>query len=336
LPKVKNGHYVSRRLNIPPAQVLALRSELLLTSIESYRPSVVLVDKHPFGVCGEFRAALESARNLGARTALGLRDILDEPSAVCREWAEQREEIPALFDLILVYGERAVFDPIAEYKFGAELSMRTRFCGYVLNEEGITRPPESLNGAHTGPLVVGTAGGGEDGFALLENVLRAAVGATWRAFIVAGPMMPRAQFSALETLAARSNAALYRFVPNVHHLFRFTKALVCMGGYNTLVEAVATGVPTICVPRIAPRREQALRANAFEKLGLLRTLPPDKLTPELLRKAIEAALGDGHEKVSATGRTVLQLGGALQAARHLYDLAQTREGAGAQNKSIVA
>src|SRR5260221_11635612 len=60
LRKVANEQYSSRRLRIPTAEIRALRSALLLTAVKSFRPSVVLVDKHPFGVSGEFRPALDA------------------------------------------------------------------------------------------------------------------------------------------------------------------------------------------------------------------------------------------------------------------------------------
>jgi predicted glycosyltransferase len=327
LRKVRNGHYVSRSLPIPPEDLLSLRSHLLCASIESYRPSVVLADKHPFGVCGEFRPALECARSSGARAVLGLRDILDEPAVVRREWEHQREQIPALFDVVLVYGARNVFDPVAKYEFGPAVAARTRFCGYVLNEPDDSALPEELfDETDSRPLVVATAGGGEDGFALLQTFLQASSDAPWRALVFAGPMMPDAHFSALNTSAANGQVALHRFVPNLHRLFRAADVLVCMGGYNTLVEAAAAGVPTVCVPRITPRREQAMRANAFEKLGLLRAVAPDKLTSPKLRAAIDTALTSRREKIFAEDLPLLHFDGAMQAARHLRELARLHEG----------
>src|SRR5260370_5745681 len=72
LRKVANDHYVSRRLRISTSQIRALRSALLLATVKSYRPTVVLVDKHPFGAGGEFHAALEKVRTYGAHSDLGL------------------------------------------------------------------------------------------------------------------------------------------------------------------------------------------------------------------------------------------------------------------------
>src|ERR1043166_4077613 len=55
LRKVSNGEYSSRHLRIPVHEIRSLRAELLLTAVKSFSPSVVLVDKHPFGASGEFK-----------------------------------------------------------------------------------------------------------------------------------------------------------------------------------------------------------------------------------------------------------------------------------------
>src|SRR6185295_10500544 len=86
LRKVANQRYEARRLPLNARETRTMRSSLLLSAVKSFRPHVVLADKHPFGASGEFRHALAAARRRGARTALGLRDILDDPATVRREW----------------------------------------------------------------------------------------------------------------------------------------------------------------------------------------------------------------------------------------------------------
>ena len=335
LRKVSNGHYVARRLKIPPEDALALRSALLSTAVRAFHPGVVLVDKHPFGVCGEFLAGLETARRIGARVALGLRDILDEPKVVNREWENLRDEITPYFDAVLIYGEREVYDPVTEYQFTPVLASRCHYCGYVLNERDAS--PASALPLHgdARPLVIATAGGGEDGFVLLENFLRASAGASWRALVVAGPMTPEPLFLRLQELASQSGALLHRFVSNLPSLFPHAGALVCMGGYNTLVEAASAGIPTVCVPRIKPRREQAMRADAFQRLGLLCALPSESLSPDSLRLAISEALRRGGEKNLVPRPPVLHFEGAKRAARRLRDLNRPRATASPPRVSLV-
>ena len=78
LRKVGNDQYQSRRLAIPTQEIRALRSALLATAVKSFRPDVVLVDKHPFGPGGEFSAALAALKQSGGRAALGLRPTADD------------------------------------------------------------------------------------------------------------------------------------------------------------------------------------------------------------------------------------------------------------------
>src|SRR5437867_11857638 len=181
LRKVSNHEYAPRRLRIPVAEIRALRSELLHAAVKAYRPTVVLVDKHPFGAKGEFRAGLEELRAAGGCAVLGLRDILDEPANVLKEWSPHRmqERISEFYDRVLVYGERSVFDPISEYDFPDSLAARTRFCGYVVNRDDSELAGEPgafpyLRDRGARPTVLATAGGGEDGFLLLQTFIRAA------------------------------------------------------------------------------------------------------------------------------------------------------------------
>lgn len=327
LRKAANDEYRSRRLPVHTDDIRSLRSALLEAAVQSFQPSVVLVDKHPFGARGEFRAGLELLKGYGGHAVLGLRDILDEPAVVRREWAEHELQgrIAGFHDRVFVYGDRSVFDPIAEYGLPAGVAERTRFCGYVVNEDEAGRfertPLEFNRHGRTRPVVVATAGGGEDGFALLKNFIDAAADAPWQGIAITGPMTPEAELSQLCSRAARSGVHLHTFIPQLPALFGSVDALVCMGGYNTLTEAASHAMPTVCVPRVVPRTEQLIRATAFERLGLLRMLPPDQLNPASLRAAVAAALatppGALREKVELT----LNFDGARCAAQELLALA---------------
>jgi predicted glycosyltransferase len=108
-------------------------------------------------------------------------------------------------------------------------------------------------------------------------------------------------------------------------LFCTVDALVCMGGYNTLLEAVCKGVPTVCVPRAWPRSEQLIRAKAFERLGLVRTIHPDRLSSDELQRQIAATLGTPSEQVLERA-FALRVDGAQRAADHLLDLFSAEPG----------
>lgn len=328
LRKDGNEKYSSRRLLVSIEEIRALRSELLLTAVKSFQPNVVLVDKHPFGASGEFKAGLKALHKRGGRAVLGLRDILDEPAQVLQEWKpyKMQKRITEFYDQVIVYGDRAIFDPITAYEFPAPLAKRTAFCGYVLNRESMETldnfewpfPPRERR---TRPVVLATTGGGEDGFRTLEAFIRASARASWQAVAVAGPMTPANELASLQKLAAECSVTFRNFVPHLSALFGSIDALVCMGGYNTLVEAAALGVPTVCVPRVTPRTEQLIRAEAFARLGLLQVCQPEQLQAETLRAQITVALQTSAPDLQSRARAALNFNGAQQAAECLHALA---------------
>jgi len=328
LRKVANEEYSSRHLAVSFEEIRALRSDLLLTLVKSFRPNVTLVDKHPFGASGEFKAGLKALRKLGGRSVLGFRDILDEPERVRAEWRPygMQRRIANYYDRVLIYGERAIFDPVSVYAFPDALAERTLFCGYVVRHDDLEELvnfswPFPLRPERKRPVVLATAGGGEDGFQLLKAFVEAAQTAPWQGVAVAGPMTPEPQFAALQRYVTAGGVSLRRFVPHLSALLGSVDALVCMGGYNTLAEAVSLGVPTVCVPRVAPRTEQLIRALAFERLGLLKTVTPDKLAADSLRAAVNCVLTADVAALRARAHAALSFEGARRTAELLTSLA---------------
>jgi predicted glycosyltransferase len=327
LRKLGNERYAARRLPVPWRDVRAVRAKILAAAVESFRPAVLLADKHPLGVGGELVPALEAARAAGGRAVLGLRDVLDEPAAVAAEWRARGlfDRIPEYYDRVLVYGQPDILNPVREYGFPEGVAAITLFCGYVVSPASVPnrngpRGATVPSRAPARPRVLATAGGGEDGFALLASFVEAAADTRWQATVVSGPQCRPEKERRLCGLAGEAGAEFRRFVPGLSSAFGSLDALVCMGGYNTLLEAAASGVPTVCVPRIRPRREQLLRAQAFARLGLLRLLEPRHLDATALRVEVESALGT-RANLAGRAERLLDLGGARRAARHLLDVA---------------
>lgn len=322
LRKLGNGRYAARRLRISRRDVSDVRAALLAAAVESFRPDVVLADKHPLGADGELRPALEIARDQGARLVLGLRDILDDAVEVAREWAaaDLFGWIEELYDRVLVYGQADIVDPVGEYGFPSAAASMTHFCGYVVRPPPFAAPAAPDRSRASRPRVLATAGGGEDGSDLLAMFIEAAAGRPWDAQVVTGPHCAAGPARRLLRLGAEAGVGCRRFAPELGAQFGSFDALVCMGGYNTLTEAVASGVPTVCVPRVRPRREQLLRARAFARLGLLSVVEPGGLSAGRLREAIESAMCPPL----GGARGSLDLGGAGRAASHLVELATGR------------
>ena len=92
-------------------QAVEQRAEAFWAAARVEPPARRGVDRHPYGLAGELRDALDDAAWHGAALVLGLRDMLDQPSAVAEELAgDGWGGVADRFDEVLVYGERVLCD----------------------------------------------------------------------------------------------------------------------------------------------------------------------------------------------------------------------------------
>src|SRR5262245_10874193 len=132
--KLRNGDYTSLSLDVDIEHTLALRASIIEHTAQVFEPHLFLVDKEPLGLLGEVRKTLRMLRRRGGcRLVLGLRDIMDEPTSLAREWQRKRV-LPALerlYDEIWVYGLSQIYDPVSSYRFPPAVAAKTVFTGYL-------------------------------------------------------------------------------------------------------------------------------------------------------------------------------------------------------------
>src|SRR5690606_39826744 len=98
--------------------------------------------------------------------------------------------------------------------------------------------------------------------------------------LVTGPQMPAADRQRIARIAAgRDDLVVREVVDGAAGLVARASAVVGMGGYNTVCEAMAARTPMLVVPRVTPRREQLIRARALADRGAVSVLEPRALTP---------------------------------------------------------
>lgn len=325
LAKDLDGTYRARFLPLPLDTVIGMRAAILLHALDDFAPDLLVVDKVPLGVHRELQAALAVVRaKFGTRTVLGLRDVLDEPSAAVREWDASRtsEVIDHSYDQVWVYTDPAVYDPAVEYGWPGSVRTKVAYTGYL------ARGRSDLLGSAAGaeapelrsPYVLGLVGGGQDGAALS----RAFVGATFPTghlgVLVTGPYLPGAVREELRAASAgRDNVVVLDFVPHVPALINGASASVAMGGYNTVCELLDSGRPVLLAPRIVPRREQAVRAERLHAADLADVLTPETLTAEHL----SSWLADAVARPSRT-HTAVDLDGLARIPQLVDDLVPHR------------
>ncbi|NJC22583.1 putative glycosyltransferase [Arthrobacter pigmenti] len=304
--------YLPRNLAIKQKKLIKLRSSLIGAVLEDFRPHLVVIDRHPFGVDHELADGLDRLRRKrpGCRVVLGLREVLDRPATARKEWdALDLNQVRDDFDELWVYGDPEVHNPVHTGEIPPELTHLVRHTGYLSAGRPVRRRTSS-----TGvPYVVTMAGGGSDGLDVLLTAARAAVPAGHEHLIITGPQMPKAHRAQIEA-AAQPGTEVLGSVRDALSEIRDAAAVVAMGGYNTVCEIMSTTTPALIVPRVHPRREQLIRARSLARHQLLDFCHPDQFTPN----ALSTWLGDvAGTQVQRTG---VKLDGLASASRFADEL----------------
>ena len=300
--KSAEGRYVSRQEGLSLAETVSRRKKRIRTAVMEFEPDLFLVDHSPTGLRGELLPLLADLRHRqDCEIVLGMRDVLDEPSHVIDTWRRDGTYrlIEGLYDQIWVYGCREVFPIDDLYRIPEALKGKVAYLGY-LNRSSLDPNPPKINVALGFPdpdksHLVCLVGGGGDGYPLSRAFLQmlSMCPDRWNGTLVTGPFLSREKRNRLASRYGHlRNLQMLRFTSHVEDLVRSANLLVSMGGYNAVMEAMAFQKPAVVVPRVFPRREQWLRATAFERLGLLRCLEPEDLHPESLADAVRESLSD--------------------------------------------
>ncbi len=323
--KLKDGEYTSLALHIDLEQTLLMRESIIYHTAKSFRPDLFLVDKEPTGLQGEVVSTLEMLRKNGAVNVLGLRDVMDEATALKKEW-ERKQVQPVLENLyhrIWVYGMKQMGNPVDELELADSIINKISFTGYLQREiptdTNWVEPPVNLDD----PFILVTTGGGGDGIEMIDWVISAyesGTKVTHRAIIVTGPFMPMIhQQDFIQRCEVLDDIEILTFEAHFELLMEKSSAVVAMGGYNTFCEIISLDKKALIVPRSLPRQEQLIRARRARDLGLVKMLDPSgERDPEIMAKAlchlpqqqkpstfeVERML-DGHNKIAGLVTSLL-------------------------------
>ena len=313
LAKSADGSYTSRTLQVGLDDLITLRGRTIRAALEAFEPDVLIVDNVPRGARRELDDALMYLRGLEhARCVLGLRDVLDTPLTVRREWdaARNLEAIREFFDEVWIYGDPAVFDGVREYAFPPSVANRTHYLGYLDQRSRLASTEDARSESAPrlelppGRLALCLVGGGQDGAELAEAFALATLPPDMSGVIVTGPYMPSAVRARLRAAAADTRRLrVLEFVQEPLRLLARAERVVAMGGYNSVCEILSLAKPALIVPRVRPRREQAIRAERLHALGFVDVLNADALTPGRVSEwlANDVSFPDGSRSVDLRG-----------------------------------
>jgi predicted glycosyltransferase len=330
LCKDATGTCAPRHLAMTTSNVVDLRRSVLTAALGAFDPDVLIVDHLPRGAHRELEPSLARLRARGGRAVLGLRDVLEEPAVVRREWAAARHEaaIRTWYDAVWVYGDCEVYDVVREVPLPPDIAAMVTYTGYLdsrarlaLASTGADVSPASL-GLPAEPLILCLLGGGSDGAHLAQAFLDATLPPGTTGLLVTGPFMPARLRRRMHALAAaRPCMRVVDFMAEPALLMGRAARVITMGGYNGVCDVLSFGKPALVVPRALPRREQLIRARRLSALGIVDMLPPDEVTPARLSSWLAR-----EPSVLARADHVIDMGGLARLPRLLEEVLQGNRG----------
>jgi predicted glycosyltransferase len=242
------------------------------------------------------------ARKNHPRIVLGIRDIIDAPDVVRELWHREGtfKAINSYYDDVLIYGCPDVFDASVEYGLCNEVQKKITYCGYVCAQ----RPHKSKSemrqdlGITKDKLVLVTAGGGHDGYPMMQACMdafrRMGKDPPFEVIFIAGPLMEHGLKKTLRGQGAELNI---RVLSHVHESLGYLEAadlVITMAGYNSMCEILNLKKKALVIPREGPRAEQRMRSRMFADRGVVDVLYANELSPERLAARIVANLTDSR------------------------------------------
>ncbi|MFZ1816023.1 MAG: glycosyltransferase, partial [Rhizobiaceae bacterium] len=288
--KLYNGEYDSIGEYIDLEDILMMRRLIIQRTAEAFQPDMMIVDKEPLGLKGELEPTLAMLRKRDCKVVLGLRDVMDSPDNLEKEWGPKNilSKMEDYYDRIWVYGPERFWNPLDGLDIAPTLLDRVHHVGFLQREL-----PSALGDIHFLPdkYILVTAGGGGDGSQMMEQVL-AAREHDWQndypIVMVLGPFMKSENRERIRLRASGlANITVVDFESRLEVLLANAVAVVGMCGYNTFCEALSFDRKALFVPRTHPRQEQYIRASRARELGLCDMLTPEEASiPQVLARAL--------------------------------------------------
>ena len=300
--KKTNDEYLPLSIKINVQHALDIRKNIITATAKTFQPHLFIVDKEPLGLKKEVLPTLQWLRRCrpDTRAILGLRDVMDDAETVKKDWKEKRvyQHLENLYSEIWIYGIREFYDPVVEYDIAESISRKMHFTGYIPRKipgkETVRHFKKEIGVKNDQKLVVVTTGGGGDGYKVMDTYLTALESyphsQPFKSVLITGPFMPKQERRDVFKRARKLGVRTYHFYRQMEKVFAAADVVVSMGGYNTLCEILGQGTVSLVIPRETPRKEQIIRARAFNKQNLVDYIPWDDFTPELLHKKISSLL----------------------------------------------
>jgi len=222
--------------------------------LNKYPIKVVVSEGFPF--CRhqwafELFSFFEAAKEKNIKIVCSIRDFpWDEPHEQgLRDWVAKTQNIVVnhYLDKILIHGDPNIlpllpdslsfYDPSLLYK---EIESKIEYTGYVTN------PNQKFHDRLNNKVYVSVGLNKEESLFIFSHILRAAKNFPDLDFIV---LMANKKLKNKIGIRKKSNILAVDYLPNLSKLIETSTMFITYGGYNSTMEIITSGTPSIIIPR---------------------------------------------------------------------------------------
>ncbi|NTV29696.1 MAG: hypothetical protein HGA80_06425 [Candidatus Omnitrophica bacterium] len=292
------------------------RSRFILETASRIRPDIFLTEFFPLGrleYLSELLPVIRLLKKQGTRifASIGYPYLVDLPGRHRAHLASLVPAIIKLYDRILIHtppglentylhdalksGQlRRVYD-----NFFSRIAHKTTYTGYVVPHAAQPSPAIRKlmdTAAGTFTIVVSRGGGAVCPQIITRSILAQKIlGNCYRFIIAAGPATTPAEkalfLSCLKKTGSK-NVFLFDYLPELAYCLQHCSASVSMSGYNTAVQLLSFGTPSIIIPYASATSHEAPN-DQLARAALLKdhldstVLGYDTLSPQILAHSIQ-------------------------------------------------
>ncbi len=321
LPGLKMDAEFSELMPVDPDRTLEdikkERSAKLFSLTREMQPDIIMIELFPFGRNGfsfellPLLKAVRCGKIRAGKVVCSLRDILVEKKNQTKFEQRVIDRLNSLFDGLLIHGDPSVIGLDATFSRMNDITVPVTYTGYVCEkstpEEGNALKNE-INMQSGEKLILVSAGGGNVGYELLRSSLSAFALLKFpvRMQVFTGPYMGEDEFTILNQQRI-PGTRIERFTDNFPAWLAAADLSISMGGYNTTMNVLASGIPAIILP-FAQNREQRMRTEKLTRMSNILLVDENNLSPSILTEQISIMIGkdkktseillDGAEKTN--------------------------------------
>jgi len=281
-------------------EIQEYRKLKLLKIFEQFQPDCLIIELFPFGrrrFSFELIPLLESVKAARKNTKVicSLRDIVVTKQDQARHEEKVCKLMNKYFDMLLIHGD-SQFQKLEEsFSRVSDLKCEVHYTGYVVqktNNLSIKLSEDILEK----PLILVSVGGGRFGHELLDCVVKTSTILQKRIphqfLMFTGPFMPEEKYTQLQAMAdGCKNIKIYRYTSNFLKYMEAADLSISMAGYNTTMNILTTKVRAMILPFTGnDDREQALRSQKLENLGIVDVIHASELIPDIFAEKVITCL----------------------------------------------